>query len=127
MASQAGALRLALAPWLSQPPLQDVSLLLLLVRIMLPSLLHLPDCSVTAYSGRYRSSLSTAQPTSSRIVARAPADCIEPDSFGFIDENGKEHVSKISAGNRRAIYAALGKGDVATLKVEAATDRKSVV
>ncbi|KAJ2914109.1 hypothetical protein MD484_g6309, partial [Candolleomyces efflorescens] len=69
-----------------------------------------------AYSGRYRSNLSTAQPTSSRIVARAPADCIEPDSFGFVDENGKEHLSKISAGNRRAVYAALGKGDVATLK-----------
>ncbi|KAJ2930120.1 hypothetical protein H1R20_g6986, partial [Candolleomyces eurysporus] len=72
------------------------------------------------YSGNYRTNLVTAQPTSTRLVTRAPADCIEPDSFGFVDENGKEHITKISEGNRRAIYSALGKGDVATLKVEAA-------
>ena len=58
-------------------------------------------------------------PTSTHVT-RAPADCVEPDSFGFVDENGKEHVSKISEGNRRVVYAALGKGDIVTLKVEAA-------
>jgi hypothetical protein len=86
-------------------------------------LLHIvysADRRIIVYSGSYRSSSVTAQPTSTRIVARAPGDCIEPDSFGFVDENGKEHVSKISEGNRKAVYAALGKGDVATLKVEAA-------
>ena len=73
------------------------------------------------YSGSYRSNLITAQPTSTRLVTRAPADCVEPDSFGFVDESGKEHIAKISEGSRKAVYAALGKGDVARLKVEAAS------
>ncbi|RXW14696.1 hypothetical protein EST38_g11156 [Candolleomyces aberdarensis] len=59
-------------------------------------------------------------PASTCIVSRAPADCVEPDSFGFVDENCKEHIAKISEGNRKAVYGALGTGDVATLKVETA-------
>ncbi|RXW14699.1 hypothetical protein EST38_g11160 [Candolleomyces aberdarensis] len=74
------------------------------------------------YSGNYRSSLGLrAEPTTkTRIASRAPADCVQPDSFGFVDENGEEHITKITGGNRKAVYAALAKSDVATLKVEAA-------
>ncbi|KAJ2928401.1 hypothetical protein H1R20_g8707, partial [Candolleomyces eurysporus] len=46
-------------------------------------------------------------------------DCVEPDSFGFVDETGKEHIAKITEANKEAIYGALEKGDVATLKTEA--------
>ncbi|RXW15437.1 hypothetical protein EST38_g10410, partial [Candolleomyces aberdarensis] len=47
-------------------------------------------------------------------------DCVEPDSFGFVDETGKEHVAKITEANKKAIYGAVAKGDVAALKTEAA-------
>ena len=86
----------------------------------------LADCRIrnfsraTVYSGNYCWSLSTATITITRVATRAPSNCIEPDSFGFTDENGKEHIAKIPEGQRKAIYSALGNGDVAALKVEAA-------
>ncbi|KAJ2921611.1 hypothetical protein H1R20_g15483, partial [Candolleomyces eurysporus] len=42
-----------------------------------------------------------------------------PDSFGFVDETGKEHVAKITEANKKAVYGALEKGDVTALKTEA--------
>ncbi|RXW16375.1 hypothetical protein EST38_g9474 [Candolleomyces aberdarensis] len=46
--------------------------------------------------------------------------CVEPDSFGFVDEAGKQHIAKITEVNKKAIYEALEKGDVAALSTEAA-------
>ncbi|RXW13746.1 hypothetical protein EST38_g12108, partial [Candolleomyces aberdarensis] len=67
-------------------------------------------------SGNWRSS--------SRIAAAASesssTDCVEPDSFGYVDETGKAHVAKITEANKKAIYGALEKGDVAALRTEAA-------
>ncbi|KAJ2922037.1 hypothetical protein H1R20_g15069, partial [Candolleomyces eurysporus] len=40
--------------------------------------------------------------------------------IGFIDESGKEHIENIAAGNKKAVDAALKKGDIAGLKTEAA-------
>ena len=66
-------------------------------------------------SGNWRSS--------SRIAAAASesssTDCVEPDSFGFVDEAGKEHVAKITEANKEAVYGALKKGDVAALRAAA--------
>ncbi|RXW12734.1 hypothetical protein EST38_g13122, partial [Candolleomyces aberdarensis] len=62
--------------------------------------------------------------SSSRIAAAASesssTDCVEPDSFGYVDETGKAHVAKITEANKEAIYGALEKGDVAALRTEAA-------
>ncbi|RXW12038.1 hypothetical protein EST38_g13817 [Candolleomyces aberdarensis] len=46
-------------------------------------------------------------------------DCVESDSFGFVDETGKEHIAKITEANKKAIYGALEMGDVAALETEA--------
>ena len=47
-------------------------------------------------------------------------DCIKPDSFGYVDETGKEHIAKITAANKEAVYSALEKGDTAALRTVAA-------
>ncbi|KAJ2933305.1 hypothetical protein H1R20_g3791, partial [Candolleomyces eurysporus] len=72
--------------------------------------------SFAMLSGNWRSS--------SRIAAAASessaTDCVEPDSFGFVDETGKEQVAKITEANKEAVYGALKKGDVAALRTQAA-------
>ena len=50
-------------------------------------------CHAAVYSGNYRWSLSTATTTTTRVATRASADCVEPDSFGFTDDDGKEHLA----------------------------------
>ena len=49
-------------------------------------------------------------PNNDTIVAVAD-NCVEPDSFGYIDENGKEQVAQIAKDERRrkAICDALDK------------------
>ncbi|RXW14694.1 hypothetical protein EST38_g11155 [Candolleomyces aberdarensis] len=71
--------------------------------------------SFAMLSGNWRSSSRIAGAASS-----STEDCVEPDSFGFVDETGKEHVAKITEANKKAIYGAVAKGDVAALKTEVA-------
>ncbi|KAJ2922030.1 hypothetical protein H1R20_g15062, partial [Candolleomyces eurysporus] len=55
----------------------------------------------------------------SAVELNSTEDCVEPDSFGFVDDTGKERITKITQANKKAIYGALEKGDVAALKTEA--------
>ena len=70
---------------------------------------------LSVFSGNWRSNSRIASAASD-----ATTDCVDPDSFGFVDETGKEHIGKITAGNKKAVDAALEKGDIAALKAEAA-------
>ncbi|RXW15436.1 hypothetical protein EST38_g10411 [Candolleomyces aberdarensis] len=67
------------------------------------------------FSGNWRSNSRIASAASD-----ATTDCVDPDTFGFVDESGKEHTGKITAANKGAIDAAFKKGDIAALKTVAA-------
>jgi hypothetical protein len=75
----------------------------------------LPTTLLTVFSGNWRSNSRIAS-----LATTSDEDCVEPDTFGFVDESGKEHTGKITAANKGAVEAALKKGDVAALKTEAA-------
>ncbi|KAJ2933858.1 hypothetical protein H1R20_g3232, partial [Candolleomyces eurysporus] len=67
------------------------------------------------FSGNWRSRSRIG----SAVESSSTEDCVEPDSFGFVDETGKEHVAKITEANKKAVYGALEKGDVSALKTQA--------
>ncbi|KAJ2914111.1 hypothetical protein MD484_g6307, partial [Candolleomyces efflorescens] len=67
------------------------------------------------FSGNWRSSSRIAS-----LATTSADDCVDPDTFGFTDEDGKEHTGKITAANKGAVDAALKQGNVAALKSVAA-------
>ena len=71
--------------------------------------------TLLVFSGNWRSRSRIG----SAVESSSTDECVEPDSFGFVDETGKEHIAKITEANRKAIYGALEKGDVTALKTEA--------
>ena len=122
MSSPPGATRAASRLLHSEAPLLDVFLERSLVRPTYYS--HASECfplitlTITflitplVFSGNWTSKAPIAASTDSKVTTA----CVEPDSFGYVDETGKEHIAKITAANKEAVYGALEKGDVAALR-----------